>query len=98
MTSFFNAPRGRLLRSFLLAFFSGWLAAAFAPAARADAISDFYKGKTITIIVGGDPGGSYDIYARMLSRHLPRHLRWQSNHHDAVHAGSRVRDRHQPSL
>ena len=51
-----------------------WLAAGFAPTTKADAISDFYKGKTITIIVGGDAGGSYDIYARMLSRHLPRHM------------------------
>jgi tripartite-type tricarboxylate transporter receptor subunit TctC len=43
------------------------------PAAAADA-PDFYRGKTITIIVGGDAGGSYDIYARLLSRHLPRYL------------------------
>jgi tripartite-type tricarboxylate transporter receptor subunit TctC len=33
---------------------------------------DFYRGKTITIIVGGDPGGSYDTYARLASRYLPQ--------------------------
>lgn len=57
-----------------MAALGGMLAAIFAQAARADAVSDFYRGRTVTIIVGGDPGGSYDIYARTLSRHLPRHL------------------------
>jgi tripartite-type tricarboxylate transporter receptor subunit TctC len=35
---------------------------------------DFYRGKTITIIVPIGPGGAYDAYARLLSRHLGRHL------------------------
>jgi len=34
----------------------------------------FFKGKTITIVVGSSPGGGYDTYARMLSRHMPRHI------------------------
>lgn len=38
--------------------------------ARAEAISDFYKGKQITLIVGSDPGGGYDQLARIVSRHL----------------------------
>ena len=33
-------------------------------AARADAVEDFYKGKTITLFVGAGVGGSYDMYAR----------------------------------
>jgi len=31
-------------------------------------------GKTVTIYVGFGPGGAYDLYARLLARHLPRHL------------------------
>src|SRR5919112_3522192 len=41
---------------------------------RADAISDFYKGKTVNIIVGFGPGGGYDQYARTLARHLGKHI------------------------
>jgi tripartite-type tricarboxylate transporter receptor subunit TctC len=36
--------------------------------------SDYYAGKTIEMIVGGGPGGGYDIYARVVSRHLTRHI------------------------
>jgi tripartite-type tricarboxylate transporter receptor subunit TctC len=44
------------------------------PAKAADAIADFYKGKTITIIVGSPAGGIYDLYARALARHIGKHL------------------------
>ena len=30
--------------------------------------------KTLTFVVGSSPGGGYDVYARMLSRHIVRHL------------------------
>jgi tripartite-type tricarboxylate transporter receptor subunit TctC len=36
--------------------------------------ADFYKGRSISIIVGFSPGGSFDLYARTLSRHLGRHI------------------------
>ena len=35
---------------------------------------DFYKGKTIAIIVGFSPGGLYDLTARVLARHLGDHI------------------------
>src|SRR5215475_596212 len=35
---------------------------------------DFYRGKTITIVVPIGPGGAYDAYARLVSRHLGRHM------------------------
>lgn len=38
------------------------------------AAEDFYAGKTIKFIIGSNPGGGYDIYARTLARHLVRHL------------------------
>src|SRR5919197_4366507 len=33
-----------------------------------------FAGKTVTIIVGYKPGGGYDATARMIARHLPKHL------------------------
>jgi tripartite-type tricarboxylate transporter receptor subunit TctC len=48
----------------------GGLAAA-SVAARAD---DFYKGKTLTIVVGFTPGGGYDVNARALARRLAEHI------------------------
>jgi tripartite-type tricarboxylate transporter receptor subunit TctC len=35
---------------------------------------DFYKGRTLTILVGSAAGGGYDAYARLLSRHMGRHM------------------------
>ena len=42
--------------------------------ARADAIADFYRGKTLTIYVGFGPGGGYDAYAQLLAPHIRRHI------------------------
>jgi tripartite-type tricarboxylate transporter receptor subunit TctC len=38
------------------------------------ASEDFYKGKQINLLVGYAPGGSYDATARLLARHLGRHV------------------------
>ena len=35
---------------------------------------EFYTGKQIWLIVGTDPGGTYDNYARAISRHFGRHI------------------------
>jgi tripartite-type tricarboxylate transporter receptor subunit TctC len=42
--------------------------------ARADAVSDFYKGRIVNLVVGAGPGGGYDIYGRLLARHLGRYI------------------------
>ena len=34
----------------------------------------YYQGKQITVIVGNPAGGGYDVYARLLARHMPKHL------------------------
>ena len=47
--------------------------AAGRPAAAQDA-SDFWRGKSIDVYVGFSVGGGYDVYARLLSRHMGRHL------------------------
>jgi tripartite-type tricarboxylate transporter receptor subunit TctC len=36
--------------------------------------ADFYAGKTLELTVGAGPGGGYDIYARVVARHLSRHI------------------------
>jgi len=42
------------------------------PAAQADPVADFYKGKEIRLIIGQPPGGGYDTFARLFARHLGR--------------------------
>ena len=34
----------------------------------------FYQGKTIRLIVGSDSGGLYDLWARLLAKHMPKHI------------------------
>ena len=50
-------------------FMTGLLATALPACAE-----DFYKGKTINLVVGFSPGGGYDLNARALSRHLGSHI------------------------
>jgi tripartite-type tricarboxylate transporter receptor subunit TctC len=38
------------------------------------AAQDYYRGKTLTILVGFTPGGGFDINARLLARHMGRHI------------------------
>ena len=42
--------------------------------AQADAVADFYRGRSITVIVGYSAGGGYDLYARALARHMGKHI------------------------
>ena len=57
----------------------GLIGAAFAVcalthAAQADEIADFYKGKSVDIVVGHQAGTGFDVYARVLQRHLGKHI------------------------
>ena len=36
--------------------------------------AEFYKGRTINMIIGYAPGGGYDLYARVLAQHMSRHI------------------------
>src|SRR5258705_3303478 len=47
-----------------------WIAGAHAQ----DSVAQFYKGRQITVIVGSSAGGGYDVYARLLARHMPKHI------------------------
>jgi tripartite-type tricarboxylate transporter receptor subunit TctC len=50
------------------------LTAAVPAAAADDAVERFYRGRTVTIIVGYSVGGGYDATARVLARHLGKHI------------------------
>jgi tripartite-type tricarboxylate transporter receptor subunit TctC len=45
-----------------------------AAAQTAPASDEFYRGKNLSIIIGYSVGGGYDIYARMLARHMGKHI------------------------
>jgi tripartite-type tricarboxylate transporter receptor subunit TctC len=40
----------------------------------ADPIADFYRGKSISMVIATAPGGDYDLRARLISRHMARHI------------------------
>src|SRR5262245_18290083 len=42
--------------------------------ARAQSVEDFYKGKTVSLIIGYSVGGGYDLYGRLVARHIGRHI------------------------
>jgi tripartite-type tricarboxylate transporter receptor subunit TctC len=58
---------------FMGAAFAGVLTLAVAPAG-AQTVEQFYQGKTLTIMLGHPPGGSYDLYARIAANHLKKHI------------------------
>jgi tripartite-type tricarboxylate transporter receptor subunit TctC len=42
--------------------------------ARADSVEQFYKGRQVTFVIGFNPGGGYDLYARLIARHMARYI------------------------
>src|SRR5262245_66126250 len=48
---------------------AGWPAGA-----PAQTVEEFYRGKSITMLVGSGAGGGYDSYARNFARHMSRHI------------------------
>lgn len=52
-------------------FCAGLLAALPADAVRAE---DFYKGKTLRVVVGSSAGGGYDRYGRLVARHIGKYI------------------------
>jgi tripartite-type tricarboxylate transporter receptor subunit TctC len=68
----FKGQRPTALRSCLLS--QAVLAVALALGLEPAAAQESFAGRTVTIAVGFGPGGGYDLYARVLARHLGRHL------------------------
>ena len=42
--------------------------------AHSQTVADFYRGKTIQLLIGYTAGGAYDLNARVLARHLGKHI------------------------
>ncbi len=60
-----------------LARFAGFafaLAGAVAPTLAQTPVADFYKGKTVRVLIGFGPGGSSAFYGEILARYMGRHL------------------------
>jgi tripartite-type tricarboxylate transporter receptor subunit TctC len=51
-----------------------FMLAMVAGGARAADTAAYYRGKTVDVVVGFSPGGGYDLYARVLARHIGKHL------------------------
>jgi tripartite-type tricarboxylate transporter receptor subunit TctC len=50
------------------------IGAALPASAYAQDAAEFYKGRTVTIIIGAAPGGGYDTYGRLIARHIGKHI------------------------
>jgi tripartite-type tricarboxylate transporter receptor subunit TctC len=42
--------------------------------ARADSVEDFYRGRNVTLVIGYSVGGGYDLYGRLVARHLGKYI------------------------
>jgi len=42
--------------------------------AKADPVEDFYRGKSLRMLIGYGPGGGYDLYGRLVAEFLPRFI------------------------
>ncbi len=62
---------GRMTIAVCIAAFT---ACAFTAPTRAQSIADFYRGKTIQMLIGGSPGVSYDFVGRAVAQHMSRHI------------------------
>jgi tripartite-type tricarboxylate transporter receptor subunit TctC len=60
--------------AFLTSCFTALLLAILITTSEACAKDDYFAGKTVTIIIPIGPGGAYDTYARLIARHLGRHI------------------------
>ena len=66
--------KARVSRRILMAALSGLTLLLGHGGAQADAVADFYRGKTLRIINWASAGGEYDIHGRIVSRYLGKHM------------------------
>ena len=50
------------------------LAAVAGAPAQAQSVADFYRGKTVNVLIGVGVGGEYDLQARLVARHIGKHI------------------------
>src|SRR3954464_2356465 len=41
---------------------------------KAQSVADFYRGKTVNVLIGVGVGGEYDLRARLVARHMRKHI------------------------
>lgn len=58
---------------------AGTVCLAPAPRVHAQDVAGFYTGRTVTIVIGANPGGGYDTYARLVARHIGKHIPGKPN-------------------
>ena len=71
--------RGRLKSTVLIAGIAAATHVLGSTPVLSNPIADFYKGKTMKIVVGSSPGGGYDTYARTTARHLRGYIPGKPN-------------------
>lgn len=64
--------RNAMIRGGLAA--AALLATLGATPAEAQPAAEFYKGRQLTMIIGYGPGGGYDVFGRLVARHIVRHI------------------------
>jgi len=70
-----QVPHGSKLAAAAVATLAAaYLAGVAAAPVRAADVADFYRGKTITVVIGYSAGGGYDVFARLLAQHMGRHI------------------------
>ena len=57
--------------------------------AQAQSVGDFYKGKQLQLIIRAAAGGNYDLYLRLLGRHMVRYVPGKSQRDPDEHARRR---------
>ena len=70
-----------------------WRADTAHPRIAQDSVAQFYKGRQITVVVGSSPGGGYDIYARLMARHMGKYIPGNPTMRGHQHAGRRQQRR-----
>src|ERR1700704_4424957 len=45
----------------------------------AQSVEEFYRGKTVNMIIGYSVGGGYDLYGRLVARHIGKHIPGRPN-------------------
>ncbi len=68
-----NKPSGRAAPFTACAVAAAALLTLAAPSS-AQSVADFYRGRTLTMLISYTVGGGYDLYARVLARHLGKHI------------------------
>jgi tripartite-type tricarboxylate transporter receptor subunit TctC len=58
----------------LCCLFGASLLVASTEAPQAQSVADFYRGKTVNVLIGVGVGGEYDLQARLVARHIGRHI------------------------